>query len=105
MSEARRRNIAKTGSKGKPQSLSTMSEEEYQDHLVDVTNRVINEVKTRLDNKTPSPAAQEVTLRDMAAQLFLLGGAKAEDIKFLFSAKPDGSRVKGLERIVVKLLK
>jgi hypothetical protein len=36
----------------------------------------------------------------------LLGlmGAKEKNIKFMFKKKPDGSRVRGLERLISKIL-
>ena len=48
-------------------------------------------------------AQEETTLRDMAGQLFLLGGAKADDIDFLYQEEPDGSLVTELGQLVDNL--
>lgn len=44
--------------------------------------------------------AQERFLRDLAASMFLLIGAKPAEIQFMYEVAPDGSRVQGLERLI-----
>jgi len=51
----------------------------------------------------PTGLGREMLFRDMTSKLFLLGGAKPEEVDFLFCSKPDGSHIAGLGRVVSKM--
>ena len=74
------------------------------DLLKKVGDKAAHDVGTEAKATKPTPATEERFLRDVAVELLLQGGMKADDLGFMFEAKPDGARVKGLNRVVTKLL-
>jgi hypothetical protein len=81
----------------------TLSEEERDRCMSEAIERVLGNTQTEPDRKL-DPAERERFLRDFAGHLFLLGGVRADGLDFLYVAEPDGSRVKGLEKIVASLV-
>jgi hypothetical protein len=86
------------------QAFFALSPEEQKAPMLAAFREAVKEVKEERP-ETSTPAQDEAMVRDLAATMLALSGCPDEEMDFLYEVEPDGSRIAGLSKAVVDLLR